>query len=329
MPDSWLPPVPAWCGELAAVPEAVVSYLGVQARESVTTDAVRNLRARVEGAAAHVEQASYVDDHGYRNDVLVAYWRRQVDHEAWLDAGFSAWWSARERLAGEVGYWRETFVAPASHRETLFSGSDRPAGLAALAQGFVGPVAEHGYWGGARDRIPYAAQSELAAAADLTPRRPETFGRRLVVEPPEHLCIIRSAQDPSDCSGREAQLYDSSVLPVLRDGMRYLREHPEETGCYSCRFLEEPAPAAGVRPRTFAVAQFASLGHLERWAASHPTHLAIFGRFIDMATELGPTIRLRLWHEVCVLPRGAGHFEYLNCHPATGLLPFLESAESG
>jgi aldoxime dehydratase len=329
LPEAWQPPVPAWCSELSAVPEAVVSYLGVQSRATKPPDEVRALRARVEPSAARVEQAWFADPEGYRNDVLVAYWRDPHAYETWTNGAFSIFWSARERLTGDVGFWRETFRAPADHRETLFSGDDRPAGLAALGARFVGPVAEHGYWGGARDRIPCSGRSELSADARLAPRRGDTLGRRVVIEPPEHLCVIRSAQDSTDCSGREAELFDSSVFPVLVDGMRYLSEHPAETGCYSCRFMQESSPGAPARPRTFAVGQFVSLEHLERWAASHPTHLRIFDRFLTMATELGPAIRLRLWHEVFVLPRAAGRFEYVNCHPGTGLLPFLEAVDSG
>ncbi len=110
--------------------------------------------------------------------------------------------------------------------------------------------------------------------------------------------------------------------------MDYLRDHPRETGCFSCRFMHELEPDGSSSQRTFALAHFVSLGHLERWAASHPTHLAIFNEFLAMATELGPAMRLRLWHEVYVLPRGAGRFEYANCHPGTGLLPFEQLVEA-
>ena len=34
---------------------------------------------------------------------------------------------------------------------------------------------------------------------------------------------------------------------------------------------------------------------------------------------------LQLWHEVAVLPHKEQLFEYVNCHPGTGLLPFFES----
>nr|WP_249213463.1 phenylacetaldoxime dehydratase family protein [Tatumella sp. JGM118] len=31
-------------------------------------------------------------------------------------------------------------------------------------------------------------------------------------------------------------------------------------------------------------------------------------------------VALRLWHEIIVVPASAQHFEYINCHPDTGLL---------
>ena len=320
--------MPAFCSDLSALPRPVVACLGVQSQRQAAPAGIAELRKQVHGHAARIERAWYTDAEGYRNDVLVCYWSDEATYLQWANGEFAAWWSAPERLAGETGYWREVFSAPADHRETLFSGDDRPAGLAALGTRLFGPVAEHGYWGGARDRIPVSASDELDVERKLEPRRGTTLGRRLSVEPPEHVCVIRSAQDSTDCTGREADLYQGRVYPVLIKGMDYLRDHPRETGCFSCRFMHELEADGTASPRSFAVAHFVSLGHLERWAASHPMHLAIFEEFLAMAAELGPAMRLRLWHEVYVLPRGAGRFEYLNCHPGTGLLPFLESVEA-
>jgi aldoxime dehydratase len=328
MPDIWEPPVPAFCSDLSALPRAVVACLGVQSLRQAAPVEVAELRERVRGHAARIEQAWYTDPEGYRNDVLVCYWPDEAMYHNWANGEFAAWWSAPARLAGDMGYWREVFSAPEDHRETLFSGDDRPAGLAALGTRLFGPVLEHGYWGGARDRIPVSASHELDVERQLEPHRRTSFGRRLRVQPREHVCVIRSAQDSTDCTGREADLYQGRVYPVLMKGMNYLRDHASETGCFSCRFMHELEADGTASPRSFALAHFVSLGHLERWAASHPTHLAIFEEFLAMATELGPAMRLRLWHEVYVLPRGAGRFEYLNCHPGTGLLPFEEPVEA-
>lgn len=329
MPEAWVPPVPAFCSDLSALPRSIVVCLGVQSERQTTPPEVASLRKWVDGHAPRIEQAWYTDAQGYRNDVLFCYWPDETSYRQWANGEFAAWWSAPERLAGGTGYWREVFSASQDHRETLFSSDDRPAGLAALGSRLFGPVAEHGYWGGARDRIPVSAGLDLDVDRTLDPRKRTTFARRLSVEPPRHVCVIRSAQDSADCTGREADLYQERVYPVLIRGMDYLRDHPRETGCFSCRFMHELEPDGSPSRRSFALAHFVSLGHLERWAASHPTHLAIFNEFLAMAAELGPAMRLRLWHEVFVLPRGAGRFEYVNCHPGTGLLPFEQSVEGG
>jgi aldoxime dehydratase len=76
------------------------------------------------------------------------------------------------------------------------------------------------------------------------------------------------------------------------------------------------------RKRGFATAHFDSLTRLEDWAESHPTHLRIFGRFIELATELKGDIKLKLWHEVTVVPASMQEYEYVNCAPGTGMMPY-------
>lgn len=328
MPAGWQPPVPAFVSDLASMSSVVVCTLGVQSQGRDAAPQVEALRERVGRAAQRIERAWYVDARGFRNDALVCYFNNPASYRSAM-GDFAAWWDDPARLSEGVGYWRETFTAPHTHRETLFSANDRPAGLGALATApMLGPIAEHGYWGGARDRMPGSANDEFNATGNLAPVERESFGRRLHIEPHVNVCIIRSGQDLTDCTGRELQLYTDGVYPMLVKGMEFLRDHPAQTGCYSCRFMTEVDEQSGPTRRTFGLAAFASLGHLERWAQSHPTHLAIFNEFLAMAGQLGPDMRLRLWHEVYVVPAGGGHlFEYLNCHPATGLIPFLEPTQ--
>lgn len=59
------------------------------------------------------------------------------------------------------------------------------------------------------------------------------------------------------------------------------------------------------------------LADMERWAESHPTHLKIFMTFVELAQNV-PSLRLH--HEVSVLDAAAQTYEYINCHPGTGLM---------
>lgn len=329
MPAAWQPPVPAFIADISRVQSAVVSCVGVQSSSGQRSEALFRLRDFYSRRAARVEHAWHVDAQSYRNDVLVCYFDSMaVEQKAAQE--LAQWWDSPDRLSEGTGYWRETFTAPATHRETLFSGNDRPAGMGALSSSaMLGPIAEHGYWGSVRDRIPASAHDDLQVSHGADPQLHETAGRRIRLTPHANLCIIRSGKDITDCAGRELDLYLGRVHPTLIRGMDFLRDHPEETGCYSCRFMAELDDEGQATKRSFGLAAFASLGHLEAWAESHPTHLAIFNEFLAMAGQLGAEMRLRLWHEVFVLPEGEGHrFEYLNCHPATGLLPFVGAMTS-
>jgi hypothetical protein len=75
--------------------------------------------------------------------------------------------------------------------------------------------------------------------------------------------------------------------------------------------------------KTFGLGYFNDLASLERWSKQHKTHLDIFGRFLQYAQELGGDISLRLFHEVLVLEPEQQDFEYIACHPGTGMLASL------
>ncbi|HEX4251924.1 MAG TPA: phenylacetaldoxime dehydratase family protein, partial [Pseudonocardia sp.] len=63
-----------------------------------------------------------------------------------------------------------------------------------------------------------------------------------------------------------------------------------------------------------------SLDVLERWSESHPTHVAIFGAAMKYLMKMGPSAKLRLYHEVSVVSPDEQYFEYAGCHERTGLL---------
>lgn len=103
--------------------------------------------------------------------------------------------------------------------------------------------------------------------------------------------------------------------------MDFLRDHGDEVGCYSCRFMEiVDSKGTGGADRTFGLAFFDDLASLERWSREHPTHLAIFGGFGKYAKRLGEKMTLRVFHEVLVLEPEQQLFEYIGCHEGTGML---------
>jgi aldoxime dehydratase len=329
MPPDWKPPASAWAASFAQQTTPVVmAYFGIQLgergheqRESLPD----KFFARANGPD-NLESANYVDRSGCRTLISSAYWTNPASYESWkLQSGFDTWWHDSARVNGSLGYFREILTVPTDRFETI-STYDTQVGVARTGCPVVGPIREHNYWGSMRDRLQVSAEDDLLSAhGEQLPRlgAAATLGRRLRVKVPENLAIIRSGQDWTDCTSAELAEYNDSVRPALIEGMNFLRDHPDETGCCDLRFAEESAQDGAALKKTFGLGYFLTLGHLEKWAAMHPTHLAIFAKFLTMVRDHGKDLKLKLWHEVSVLPAAGQVFEYINCHPGTGLLPYF------
>ena len=179
---------------------------------------------------------------------------------------------------------------------------------------------EHAYWGGMRDRIPNAQTSDLAPSSSPSLMHD---GGRVRVKPHDNICLIRSGQDWSDTEAAERKMYLDDVEPVLRAGMDFLRDEGRSIGCFANRYMT--ALDRGGRPieKTYGMSWWNSLASLERWAGSHPTHVRIFGAAMKYLSTLGPTAKLRLYHEVTVARAADQFFEYRGCHRRTGMLNAL------
>jgi aldoxime dehydratase len=331
MPPDWKPPAPAWSASFAGQSTPVVmAYFGIQLKTSGSPGIDDTLRKFFDGPIpANVERATYVDRAGFRTLLLSAYWTDAARYESWQNSsGFAVWWDDPARGKDGCGYFREILRVAPDRFETIFSRNCLVGVANTGACPVVGPIREHNYWGSMRDRILASADNELRSEyGDQLPSSgtASTLNRRLKVSVPENLAVIRSGQDWTDCAGPELTQFTESVQPALLEGMNFLRSHPDETGCCDLRFAEELSDGSPLK-KTFGLGYFLTLGHLEKWASTHPTHLAIFARFLTMVGEYGKDLKLKLWHEVSVLPAGQV-FEYINCHPETGLLPYFPSSE--
>ncbi|WP_182886058.1 phenylacetaldoxime dehydratase family protein [Microbispora sp. H10885] len=115
--------------------------------------------------------------------------------------------------------------------------------------------------------------------------------------------------------------YDSPTWGLASQFPAVPNANPQETGCLSAR-LADLIVSNDDRVQTATLAWFLSLSHLERWAHSHATHLAIFKSAGELIARFAPDIHVTLGHEVYVAPEG-GRMEYLNCHDQTGFLPYF------
>ncbi|WYZ38479.1 hypothetical protein EsH8_III_000393 [Colletotrichum jinshuiense] len=287
--------------------------------------------ARPDSRPAFHEVAAVVDNRGFYNVAVFAYWPSRAAYEDWsATSGFRQWWGGvTPGQQPQHGWFLEVFLPTAERFETVFS-TAVPEGAAHMRECVSGPIQEHVYWGSMRDRLPISQTDELlgdetdAETNGAAPDEAE-LPQRVSVPGKKNLAVIRSGQDWSAALPEERQIYVDSMQPPLVKGMEYLRDHGDETGCFSCRFMEivDPVTAEGGTERTFGLAYFDNLASLERWSKEHRTHLAIFAEFAKYAKRLGDQMSLRLFHEVLVLEPDQQVFEYVGCHRGTGMLASL------
>ncbi len=324
MPLNWEPPAPAWQSDWKEQADPLITgYFGIQENDPSLLDAWVGAAFSGPYAPFAAELGRHAAREGLIEYLYIAYWRRSVYQRWW--AREQAWWNDDKRIREGVGYFREVITMPFDRFETLHSTTE-PHGIGVSAEEMDGPIAEHGYPGGMRDRIPLSEFHSLRAAGrfetQLESRRTDD-GKRVIVTPPENMCVIRSGQNWSFCDGEEKAYYLEKLHPVLLEGMRYLRDNPEESNCYSLRFVNKKNGFWGPTEQSFGLGYSVDVYAFEEWAKSHRTHIAIFSGFLEMVDTFGPeNMKLRLWHEVTALPNEGCEFEYINCHPDTGLLPY-------
>jgi aldoxime dehydratase len=267
---------------------------------------------------------------GLPTHVICAYWVSEARFADWTaDADAEAWWQAPERLQGPLGCWREILRVPRDRQESLYW-RDYPVGLSVSPDIALYPTPYCGYYGAMRDRLQAAATDRLEAmpGAVLQARSDRVgFGQHWSVRPPHNLAIIRGGSCWGFMGPEQHADYEAQLRVPVTNGMDYLGHNPLPSGCASMRWQRMTDAEGRAAPDEHAHAYFLSLGHLEDWSENHATHAAIFAAAIKRYKTYGAANQLRTWHEVYVLPEGDQRFEYLNCHPATGLLSWFDAEQ--
>lgn len=320
--DDYAPPYPATVARYQPdVKQVVMAYFGVQYRgASVPNGADKALKSIAtefgsDGGPGHWDRALYVDEASFTNIISVGYWDVPTEFDAWFSR-YGASWATDAFAESAVGTFSEILRPSIERFETLFSSND-PEGVACLADGFSDAVQEHAYWGAARDRIP---MSQMHDMSPVGAPRVVASGLHQRVIPHENICLIRSGQDWSATQADERRMYFEDVEPVLRAGMDFLRDDGLPIGCFANRYMTVVDGSGRTTEKTFGMSWWKSLAALERWAESHPTHLAIFGAAMKCLGTMGPAAKLKLYHEVTVAAADEQYFEYYDCHPKTGML---------
>lgn len=323
--DDYEPPFPMFVGRADTdLTQVVMAYLGVQFHEEYRQKAVVAMQHMVDSfnldnGPDHHDMTFHVDNQGFGNFIVVGYWRDPSAYCRWMRLPeIEQWWSSDERLDEELGYFREIIAPRAEQFETLYAFKEDLPGVGALMDNLSGEIQEHGYWGSVRDRIPASQNDWLQPGGELRIIAGDpAAGGRVVVQGHDNITLIRSGQDWAEADEQERQLYFNEMLPPLQAGMDFLRDEGHAHGCYSNRFVRNVDRDGNLLDIAYDIGFWRSLDRLERWAESHPTHLRIFTTFFKVVTGLQ---KLRLYHEVSVSDARFQTFEYINCHPGTGMM---------
>jgi aldoxime dehydratase len=304
--------------------QVVMGYFGVQYRgEEHRGEALAALRHIVgqfglEDGAGEYDMTHHQDNQGYDNLIAVGYWRDPETYERWLARPeVAGWWNSDERLGGALGFFREIVSPRADQFETLYAFTEGFPGVGAIMDGVSDEIQEHGYWGSMRDRVPLSQTDWLTASGELAGRSDPARPGRVIVRAHDNVTLIRSGQDWTEAPPDERELYLNEMEPVLRQGMDFLRDSGQALGCYSNRYVHYIDIDGNPIDKSYNIGHWRSMDALERWAESHPTHLGIFVTFFRVVAQLQ---KLKLDHEVSVFDAGNQFYEYINCHPATGML---------
>ncbi len=324
--DDYQPPFPMWVARPQSdLQQVIMAYFGIQysseAQKAAALAVARTWIAAFDAGDGPLQHdlTHHIDASGHHNLILVAYWRDPAAYCRWSRAPAQVqWWSAPERLQEGLGYFREVSGPRAEQFETLYAFKDELPGVGAVMESTSDDIQEHGYWGSMRDRFPASQVDRMQARGQLEIVEGDPAkGGRVVVRGHDNIALIRSGQDWIEAEAEERSLYLDDIEPTLRAGMDFLRDNGQDVGCYSNRYVRYIDLDGNLKDASYNIGHWRALDLLERWAESHPTHLRIFVTFFRVAAGLS---KLRLYHEVSVSDGQSQHYEYLNCHPATGML---------
>ncbi|EXJ86692.1 hypothetical protein A1O3_03645 [Capronia epimyces CBS 606.96] len=318
-------------------------YLGVQSHGSdqkaahKAEESIEQLLKQPVNAPASVEVFRVILGNDLpASTVWVAHWTLEQDFSAKLkQLDLQQIWQASGSGRNLIGIWRESFETPLERLQTNYSRQEYSPGLARLPNVTTQAHDYTEYWGAGRDRLAAFSHDlfELPAPPSvLVPQTcPRGFGQRLVGQNYNNMCHIRSGQYWGLCGPEETEAYENGLQQKLVRGMKYLWENPEETGTIGLRFARSLDTSTDRHPlrETSAMGFHRNWADLEKWAARHPSHLAIFSGAMEHNKKFGDARRFMTWQEVSILKAGEASFEYVNCDPRTGVIKWVElSSES-
>lgn len=325
-PESHKPPIERFSADLPQTTKVAVLFLGLQSKdENLLRDALAGFLAcetSERNAPVYTDHAAYTDPQGYRNLIAALYWLDAPAYRVWLEQAAVIAWRGQVGSMPSVGVWWEPIVVDAGRMETITFKEFR-RGFSGCPVTSLQNTERSGYWGAARDRIPLAAEDQFESTISGMSDKPEMSTQTYrKLQPPKNMAVIRSGVSWEKCEGEQLEDYQQRIKPKLDAGMDYLRNNPVEAGCFSLRQVSCIGGVGEPLAEGYSLGLFVSMGHLEAWAENHPSHLAIYTRAMAARRKYQDALQLRTYNEIFIIDEHNPAFEYFNCHPHTGLLPY-------
>jgi len=308
-------------------------YFGMQLK-GLGREREQAFHARIRGFLAHAAGTSVheimrcQDEASYDNTIVVAYWVDPTAYVRWLtESGYREWFEVQAAVPDGAGYWFEPVIAPYDRHETIYSAPGYRVGFGRTEGTHIVPITTNGFFGAARDRLPLSAVDVLESpqrGVMPAPSARQSAAGHWIAAVPHNATILRSGQFWEGAGKEQLADYLEQLQPKLMRGMQHLVGQRAETGCLSLRIMTNLNEDGSPRAETSVYATFLSMEQLERWAASHETHLDIYRHAIAMNRQYKEKREVVTWHELFVVQLG-NVFEYVNCHPATGILPYAKA----
>jgi aldoxime dehydratase len=156
-----------------------------------------------------------------------------------------------------------------------------------------------------------------------TAREVASRGRRLRATTPHNMAALRSGQYWVGAGEEQLADYDENLQPKWMRDMNFLLDNKRDTGTLALRVMTNLDEDGKERAETSMLTYFISLEQLEDWSKSHVTHLDFNRHAIAMNRKFKEKREVVTWHECFVMPATTS-FEYVNCHPLTGVLPYFD-----
>lgn len=314
---------------VAFPPEAttiVYCQIGVQVPNDKSSQNIiehmRNILSGNKIQPSHTDIAFHNEDDFTKNIIFICYFLHKQDYNDWrYSPSTNSLLNDEQYFCDQAGLWFESFYIDVNEFEGQYDRNNQKDGVSHFIDLEI--TNKYDYFGSMRDRMKASAWDNFSPSREQVNMTKQ--GDKISVYMPKNSCFVRTVQDLSEVTKHEKELYEDMVRPFLNKSIQELI-NTNEFGCLSIQCAREIDTFSRDKEIDSVLAYFQSLSHLEEWAKSDKTHLAMYGKYYHLLRKQNNKSAISLWHEVFILDGEQSEIFYIRCKETTGLLQTLYQA---